>query len=894
MGMDVTARLGADNAQFDAAMKKSAENVSATALATEKAAKRSADAQQFASKFASDAVTQQSLKIVAAMKKQSEAQQDYLRAAKIAKSGYLEESEAANVLAATMQRLAAAKKQVAEASTGSSNSGDDITGALKKFAEFAAVGEVVNKLREMVSSSLEFGEAIQRASEKTGLSVGTLSTLHYAASITGGDFDKMTAAVAKMDKTIGAATEGDAKAQRFLKALGLNAHDLAGRTDGAEIAFKKFSSTLANTENPIRRVELATGLLGKAGAEQIPTLMQLGNNWDKFRQKAQDAGVQLDGQTAQSFEATQQRIKDLQQHVMGAGIAFTQGLTPGLTNMLNVATHGKSQMDALKSFGNAVARGMAAAAAGVYAFASGLELMFAISEGGKLTHIGTTDLAAAHRMNEQAQEFRDIAMGKNKPSADDAAPIVKGVVDGDAGAGFAGTGGDPNAANKAAEKRLKAYEANLAEMKTQTTVSAVSEYQFWAARIDAFKKGSDQYNTIVEKQAAIAVSSAKAAHEAILKFKKEANENANLDSKEANAGIEAFNQLLREQAEDVSRTGDRWKSYNAEIAKSSELMTKNAAAIRAAQIQQGIKTGTLSKYDAAQMNASDHVDDSSAKIAALQKELAELKATQANLDPNSKDFERQAPQNLAQQRAVQNQIDVTKGQAQLQALEDQWTVFQETAVGGAITALQEFTASAMDNAAQMKSFVTSTLGEVNKTILDDITGSRKRGEWTGVGKSVATNVAGTFLKKGESALLGGALGSRSNPMWVKNAGLTGTLPSSATASSSTGGILGMLAKFIPAFADGGDFLGGTSALVGENGPEIVNFGSSGHVTPNSKLSAIGGTQHNWNIDARGSTNPAQTMAMVRQGIMEAAPHLVAASLKAHDDKNSRLPPSARR
>jgi hypothetical protein len=36
------------------------------------------------------------------------------------------------------------------------------------------------------------------------------------------------------------------------------------------------------------------------------------------------------------------------------------------------------------------------------------------------------------------------------------------------------------------------------------------------------------------------------------------------------------------------------------------------------------------------------------------------------------------------------------------------------------------------------------------------------------------------------------------------------------------------------------------------------------------------------------------MAMGRQGIMEAAPHLVAASLKAHDDKNSRLPPSARR
>ena len=69
---------------------------------------------------------------------------------------------------------------------------------------------------------------MQRASEKTGIAVSTLSTLHYAAATTGGDFDSMTKAVAKMGASIGNAADGnDKKASAFLKGLGLDAKELA-------------------------------------------------------------------------------------------------------------------------------------------------------------------------------------------------------------------------------------------------------------------------------------------------------------------------------------------------------------------------------------------------------------------------------------------------------------------------------------------------------------------------------------------------------------------------------------------------------------------------------------------------------------------------------------------
>jgi phage-related minor tail protein len=235
---------------------------------------------------------------------------------------------------------------------------------------------------------------------------------------------------------------------------------------------------------------------------------------------------------------------------------------------------------------------------------------------------------------------------------------------------------------------------------------------------------------------------------------------------------------------------------------------------------------------------------------------------------------------------------------------------------GAKDALAAFSDAANDAAKVMQEIVTSTLGDINKTLLNDITGTRKRGEWTSVGHTLATSVAGGALKKGEASILGSlGLGSKSapkgtsgDPLHVIVANPTGTagsmgmssdalgklLGSGSTAKSPAGGLISSLLPLIPGFANGGAISAGTLAMVGERGPELVKFGSAAHITPNNKLGSLGGTSHTWNIDARGSTNPAETMAMVQKGILEAAPHIVAASIKAGRDQNSRSAPSARR
>ena len=67
-------------------------------------------------------------------------------------------------------------------------------------------------------------------------------------------------------------------------------------------------------------------------------------------------------------------------------------------------------------------------------------------------------------------------------------------------------------------------------------------------------------------------------------------------------------------------------------------------------------------------------------------------------------------------------------------------------------------------------------------------------------------------------------------------------------------------------------------MVGEQGPELFIPGGSGTIIPNRNLSGGGGGNSiNVSVDARGASDPAAVRAQVQQGIIEAAPAIIAAA-----------------
>jgi hypothetical protein len=98
-------------------------------------------------------------------------------------------------------------------------------------------------------------------------------------------------------------------------------------------------------------------------------------------------------------------------------------------------------------------------------------------------------------------------------------------------------------------------------------------------------------------------------------------------------------------------------------------------------------------------------------------------------------------------------------------------------------------------------------------------------------------------------------------------------------TKTLGSVTGVPIEAPPARALGGSVGANQPYLVGERGPELFMPGKSGTVIPtqNTRGMGGGGSTINVSVDARGATSPEMVRQQVQQGILEAAPSIVAAA-----------------
>ncbi|HSG61952.1 MAG TPA: hypothetical protein VLA24_11045, partial [Pseudomonadales bacterium] len=96
---------------------------------------------------------------------------------------------------------------------------------------------------------------------------------------------------------------------------------------------------------------------------------------------------------------------------------------------------------------------------------------------------------------------------------------------------------------------------------------------------------------------------------------------------------------------------------------------------------------------------------------------------------------------------------------------------------------------------------------------------------------------------------------------------------------ATGGF-GSSVNLAGARAYGGSVDNKKPYMVGERGPELFIPSGNGTIIPNQNMrdgGSSGGSSFNITVDARGSNDPAAVRAQVQQGILEAAPAIIAAA-----------------
>jgi hypothetical protein len=194
---------------------------------------------------------------------------------------------------------------------------------------------IVAPFAAAVSTFMEFGGQLADMSARTGIAVGAIAELGFAANQTGANLEDVEAGTRRLSKTIAEAASGSKSAKEALAAVGLTAADLAGKLPEEQLAL--VGNRLTAIENPGQRAAATMEILGKSGTKLLPMLASL----KALRTEAQRLGlaptegaVALADELGDAWDATQAVIKAT---IFEVGAALAPALLPAAKAITNIA-----------------------------------------------------------------------------------------------------------------------------------------------------------------------------------------------------------------------------------------------------------------------------------------------------------------------------------------------------------------------------------------------------------------------------------------------------------------------------------------------------------------------------------------------------------------------------
>lgn len=167
------------------------------------------------------------------------------------------------------------------------------------------------------------GDALDEMSQRTGVSVTTLSALQFAAEQTGSSIGAVATAFKVLSKNVAAANAGNKAAVSSLREIGLSAKQLIGLTPDKQLEL--IADRIAAIQNPTLRSAAAQKIFGRSAQELIPLLSEGAAGIRRFVAEAERLGITLDPEAASaagafndSLDALKTQVKFLIANIGGA------------------------------------------------------------------------------------------------------------------------------------------------------------------------------------------------------------------------------------------------------------------------------------------------------------------------------------------------------------------------------------------------------------------------------------------------------------------------------------------------------------------------------------------------------------------------------------------------
>lgn len=153
-----------------------------------------------------------------------------------------------------------------------------VSNSLKALGVGLVIGLTIDKIRSQIDGAIAAAAGMQQLAERTGGTVEKLSGLADIAKLSDTSTDELASGLQKLVKAMTDAENGGKNTGAAFKAIGINAAEL--KDLNPDDVFEKIAKRQAEYADGTGKVAVAQALLGKSGANLLPTMKDLAEAGD--------------------------------------------------------------------------------------------------------------------------------------------------------------------------------------------------------------------------------------------------------------------------------------------------------------------------------------------------------------------------------------------------------------------------------------------------------------------------------------------------------------------------------------------------------------------------------------------------------------------------------------
>jgi hypothetical protein len=234
--------------------------------------------------------------------------------------------------------------QMENQTSGSVKRTSEVWGKLGKLTLVAA-GSVTTAAGIAVKSAIEWGNAVDDLSDKTGMAGEESSKFLVIAKRTGMDLQTANIMWARFSKSVFEAASAQTtaaasgkQAEDALTMLGISATNTDGTMRSASEIFQDIKNRLNEMPDGLQKTAIEMKLFGRSGAEMHDILMMSNSEMQKAWEKAKALGLIMSSETAAGYEQLKRDIESTKGTLSALGIAITTDALPTIKALLDSAT----------------------------------------------------------------------------------------------------------------------------------------------------------------------------------------------------------------------------------------------------------------------------------------------------------------------------------------------------------------------------------------------------------------------------------------------------------------------------------------------------------------------------------------------------------------------------